>query len=180
MILAASRGPTTLLLMALTSTIQPYDPAWPGRYAQEAERLRPIFGTSLLQLDHVGSTAVRDLAAKPEIDILAVVDAIDIPEAWTTGFGGLGYRRGGDLSPGHRFFKRDMDGVRTHKLHICNPDHPSIDGMLRFRDHLRHDPVDRAAYQALKLRLERENTEGIGQYLAAKAPFIDGLLARIG
>ncbi|WP_340646292.1 GrpB family protein [Phenylobacterium sp.] len=166
--------------MALTSTIQLYNPAWPGKYADEALRLSPIFGRALVGLHHVGSTAVPDLAAKPEIDLLAVVDITVVPESWTRGFGDLGYGRGGDLSPGHRFFKRDVEGVRTHKLHVCDPGHTSIDGMLRFRNHLRGDPADRAAYQALKLRLERENTGGIGQYLAAKAPFIDGLLARIG
>lgn len=165
--------------MALTSTIQQYDPSWPWRYAEEAARLRQVFGSELVEMHHVGSTSVPDLAAKPEIDILIVVDTADVPESWTKGFAQLGYRRGGDLSAGHRFFKRDLNGVRTHKLHICDRGHPNIGEMLNFREHLRSDPTDRARYQDLKLRLERENTEGIGQYLASKAPFIDAVLARI-
>ena len=148
-------------------------------YAEEAARLAPVFEAALLDLHHVGSTAVPDLAAKPEIDILAVVDVVDVPDLWATGFAELGYRRGGDLSAGHRFFKRDLHGVRTHKLHICDRGHPSIADMLKFRDHLRRNPADRARYQALKLRLERENTDGIGQYLASKAPFIDAVVAGI-
>ena len=165
--------------MALTSFIQSYDPAWPGKYAEAAARLAPVFGTALVELHHVGSTAVPELAANPMIELLAVVDTAGGPESWTKGFGDLGYRRGGDLSPGHRFFKRDVDGVRTHKLHICDQGHRSINEMLKFRDHLRRDPTDRAGYQALKLRLERENTGGIREYLESKAPFISGLLARI-
>ncbi|TIS72125.1 MAG: GrpB family protein, partial [Mesorhizobium sp.] len=59
--------------MPLTSSIQTYDPKWPQKYADEAERLTPIFGSALMEIRHVGSTAVPGLAAKPEIDVLAVV-----------------------------------------------------------------------------------------------------------
>lgn len=172
--MAASFGP-----MALTSSITDYDPQWPQRYAEEAARLAPIFGAALIELHHVGSTAVPDLVAKPEIDILAVADVAEVPELWSRMLGELGYRRGGDLSPGHRFFKRDVGGVRTHKVHVCIPGHPRIADMLGFRDHLRDHPADRSAYGQLKLRLERENTRGIGEYLAGKQPFIDGLMQRL-
>jgi GrpB-like predicted nucleotidyltransferase (UPF0157 family) len=166
--------------MALTSSITGYDPQWPRRYAEEAARLTPIFGAGLIGLHHVGSTAVPDLVAKPEIDILAVVGVAGVPETWSHMFAELGYRRGGDLSPGHRFFKRDVGGVRTHKVHICGPGHPSVADMLGFRDHLRRHPEDRSAYGQLKLRLERENTQGIGEYLSGKQPFIDALMLRRG
>jgi GrpB-like predicted nucleotidyltransferase (UPF0157 family) len=165
--------------MPLTSAIQPYDPRWPQNYADEAERLIPIFGSSLVETHHVGSTAVPELAAKPEIDILAVINMTGVPDQWTPSFEKQGYRRGGDLSPGHHFFKRDIGGVRTHKLHICHEGHPTISEMLRFRDHLRQHPADRLKYQELKLKLERENTEGIREYLAAKAPFIHAILASL-
>ncbi|RWL75790.1 MAG: GrpB family protein [Mesorhizobium sp.] len=165
--------------MPLTSSIRSYDPQWPQKYADEAARLAPIFGSALLELHHVGSTAVPGLAAKPEIDILAVVNSTGVPEEWARSFEKLGYRRGGDLSPGHHFFKRDIEGVRTHKLHICREAHPSVAELLRFRDHLRRHPDDRVKYQELKIKLERENTEGIREYLSAKAPFIRSVLARL-
>jgi GrpB-like predicted nucleotidyltransferase (UPF0157 family) len=165
--------------MALTSSIQPYDPNWPQQYANEEARLRPIFGSALVEIHHVGSTAVPELAAKGEIDMLAVVNRTGAVEDWSKSFGMLGYRRGGDLSPGHHFFKRDVDGVRTHKLHICREDHAQISRMLRFRDHLRQHPADRLRYQKLKFRLERENTQGIQEYLTAKDPFIRAILASL-
>lgn len=163
--------------MPLTSPIQPYDPKWPQQYAEEEARLKPIFGAALLEMHHVGSTAVPELAAKSEIDILAVIDHTGTVEDWIQPFETLGYRRGGDLSSGHHFFKRDINGVRTHKLHICRAGHEQISRMLRFRDQLRRHPADRLKYQELKLRLERENTHGIQEYLAAKDPFIRAVLA---
>lgn len=165
--------------MPLTSPIRPYDPRWPKQYAKEEARLRPIFGSALLEMHHVGSTAVPELAAKGEIDILAVIIVTGAVEEWSGPFGKLGYRRGGDLSPGHHFFKREVAGVRTHKFHICREGHVQIARMLLFREHLRQHPVDRMRYQELKLKLERENTGGIQEYLAAKEPFINEILARL-
>lgn len=164
--------------MALTSSITDYDPSWRQRYVDAASALAPIFGGRLVDMHHVGSTAVPGLAAKPEIDVLAIVDTPDTPAAWTAQFADLGYRRGGDLSPGHRFFKRDVGGVRTHKVHICTLGHESIERMLRFRDHLRSHPEDRDRYGSLKRRLEQQNAGGISEYLAAKRPFIEAVLAR--
>lgn len=166
--------------MALTSSITSYDPRWPERYVEAVATLAPIFGGHLMGMHHVGSTAIPELAAKPEIDILAIVATSDTPASWTERFAELGYRRGGDLSPGHRFFKRDVDDVRTHKVHICTAGHRSIDGMLRFRDHLRSHPEDRARYESLKRQLELKNTAGISEYLAGKRPFIEGILERMG
>jgi len=166
--------------MPLTSTIEPYDRQWPQRYADEVRRLTPVFGAALVDIHHVGSTAVPGLAAKPEIDVLAIVDVTGGLDEWTRSLQTLGYRRGGDLSPGHHFFKRDVDGVRTHKLHVCREGHPTAAEMLRFRDHLRRHPGDRMSYQALKLALERDNTEGIREYLAGKGPFIRSLLRGLG
>ncbi len=166
--------------MALTSHIRAYDEAWPGMYAAEIARLKPIFGKMLRAIHHIGSTAVPGLAAKPEIDILAVVVEVSkLPAHWRAMFGALGYRQGGDLSPGHRFFERDVAGVRTHKVHVCDEGHDSVNRMLKFRDHLRSNAEHRLQYQELKLRLERENTDGIGQYLTAKAPFIEAIMARV-
>ena len=165
--------------MALTSAITDYNAAWPALYAREAGRLRRVFGPDLSNLHHVGSTAVEGLAAKPEIDILAVVGATGRLDVWTKSLARLGYRRGGDLQDGHHFFKRDVEGVRTHKLHVCAVGHPQAARMLAIRDHLRTHADDREAYAALKRRLERENRTGIGEYLEGKAPLLEELYERM-
>lgn len=153
-----------------------YDEHWPRMYADAAKWLKPIFADALLGLHHVGSTAVRGLSAKPEIDILAVVTDMTSIHVWAAALTARGFTRGSDLSAGHLFFRRDENGVRTHKLHICIDGHPTAVQMLRFRDHLRKSAADRDRYAELKLRLEAENTGGIGEYLEKKAPFIHGVL----
>lgn len=162
--------------MALTSKIAAYDPKWASLYQKEALRLRQAFGPALLEIHHIGSTAVPDLPAKPEIDILILVMVNDVAENMTAPLANLGYRRGGDLSPGHSFFKRDINGVRTHKLHVCLANHPKAVEMLKFRDHLRQDANARDAYGRLKLQLEQDNTQGISEYLQGKEPYIQRIV----
>lgn len=161
--------------MTLTSAITDYDRRWPRLFSEEAERLRPIFADACIDIHHVGSTAVVGLAAKPEIDILVVVSSVSGLDCWQADLSGLGYGRGGDLMKGHHFFKRDIGKIRTHKLHICASGHSQIRRMLGIRDHLRSNATDRQTYAELKLRLERENSTGIAEYLKGKAPFLDEL-----
>lgn len=162
--------------MALTSKISPYDPRWPLAFAAARERIAPGFADDLLAIHHVGSTAVAGLAAKPEIDVLLVV-AQHRDEALRQAFmATLGYVRGSDLSAGHHFYRRDVAGVRTHKVHVCLAGHGQIRRMLGFRDLLRSDPDLRQRYQELKLQLQASNRDGIGEYLAGKAPFIDAVM----
>ncbi|WP_137819628.1 GrpB family protein [Pseudomonas sp. 2FG] len=163
--------------MALTSKILPYDSSWPARFLAAKQQIAIAFGAELIGIHHVGSTAVPGLAAKPEIDILVEVsEHLNEPSRQNV-MGGLGYVRGSDLSEGHHFYRRDVDGVRTHKIHICITGHSQIGRMLRFRERLRRDPAIRQRYQELKLELETSNTGGIGEYLARKAPFIDEVMA---
>ena len=162
--------------VALTSTITAYDAKWPSRYRLEAARIRPIFGHALVDIHHVGSTAIPDLAAKPEIDILVVVDDVEGARDWTDGLSALGYIRGRDHSPGHLFYRRNVERIRTHKVHVCTGGHVKAGEMLGFRDYLREHPAVRRRYEELKLKLQAENTRGIGEYLDGKAPFIECVL----
>lgn len=162
--------------MALTSQISLYDSQWPVFFQVTRQQISNAFGPELMAIHHVGSTAVEGLAAKPEIDVLVVVEQ-HCDEALRNGFlQELGYVRGSDLSPGHHFYRRDVNGVRTHKIHVCITGHDQIEWMLRFRDLLRSDASIRQQYQDLKLELEAINTGGIGEYLARKAPFIDAVM----
>lgn len=69
--------------MPLASPIMPYDPTWPRQYAAEEARLKPVFNSALVGIHHVGSTAVPELAAKPEIDVLAMVRSDSRLEDWS-------------------------------------------------------------------------------------------------
>jgi len=137
--------------MALTSKISPYDSRWPALFLTAKEQIEKAFGTELVALHHVGSTAVPELAAKPEIDLLVEVSEHRNEFSRDNVMRGLGYARGSNLSAGHHFYRRDVDGVRTHKVHVCVTSHCQIERMLRFRDLLRNDPVIRQRYQDLRL-----------------------------
>lgn len=145
-------------------------------FASEKERIQAAFGPELVCIYHVGSTAVPGLAAKPEIDLLVKVSQHREEANVAKMMKLLGYVRGKDLSQGHHFYRRDADGMRTHKVHVCPKGHFQIARMLRFRDLLRADEALRQRYQDLKLQLEEANEHGIKEYLAQKAPFIDSIL----
>ena len=162
--------------MALTSKISPYDSSWPARFLYSREEVARAFGAELIAIHHVGSTAVQGLAAKPEIDMLIEVSVHRDEANRNDVLSRLGYVRGSDLSAGHHFYRRDAGGVRTHKLHVCTSGHREIGRMLCFRDLLQSDPLIRQRYQKLKLELEASNAEGIGEYLARKAPLIDEVM----
>lgn len=176
----AGDSPFTVLrteeTLALTSKITAYDPSWPDMFLAERDRIANGFGADLIAIHHVGSTAVSGLAAKPEIDLLVEVSGHRNTQKADAFMRSCGYVRGKDLSPGHHFYRKDADGVRTHKVHVCPTGHWQISRMLRFRDLLRQDSALRDRYQTLKLELEAENTGGIGEYLARKAPFIDAIM----
>ncbi|MCV0428049.1 MAG: GrpB family protein [Roseibium sp.] len=166
--------------MTLTSKITAYDATWPDMFIAERELIANGFSNELIAIHHVGSTAVPGLAAKPEIDLLVEVPNHRNEPQIEVFLRSCGYVRGKDLSPEHHFYRKDINGVRTHKVHVCSSGHRQISRMLLFRDLLRKDEELRQRYQVFKLKLEAENTDGIGEYLARKAPFIDAILSGSG
>lgn len=166
--------------MALTSKITTYNPEWPQRYEADKMLLVSAFGDELIAMHHVGSTAVPQLAAKPEIDVLIEVSEHCNAAARDEVLLSLGYVRGSDLSEGHHFYRRNIGEVRTHKFHICRCGHPSIIQMLTFRELLRNDTSLRQRYQDLKIELEATNTGGMAEYLEKKGPFIITALLEVG
>jgi GrpB-like predicted nucleotidyltransferase (UPF0157 family) len=162
--------------MALTSKITDYDARWPSMFLAEKNRIAHCFNPQLIEIYHIGSTAVPDLAAKPEIDMLVEISEMQDQVLQDNRLQALGYVRRTNLSDGHHFYRRDVDGVRTHKLHVCQMGHLEIGRLLHFRDLLRGDPILRQEYQNLKMELEATNRDGMSEYLARKAPFINALV----
>lgn len=156
-----------------------YDPAWPALFEREAARIRAALGERVLLIEHVGSTAVPRLAAKPRIDIvLAVADSSDeasyVPALETAGFV-LHIRE--PKWHEHREFKgRDTD----LNLHVFSDGCVEIERMLCFRDHLRRDEADRLLYERTK-RVLAQRTWKYGQHYAeAKTTVVEEIMARAG
>jgi GrpB-like predicted nucleotidyltransferase (UPF0157 family) len=156
-----------------------YDPRWPALYEREAARIRSVLGERVLLLEHVGSTSVPGLAAKPIIDILLVVaDPADEP-GYVTPLERAGYRLV-IREPGwhqHRVLKGPDTDIN---LHVHPPDSPEIGRHLRFRDRLRADPADRARYEQVKRRLAARRWTYVQQYADAKTEVIAEIMARAG
>lgn len=140
---------------------------WYDDFGVEAAAIRRVVGPALTGIEHIGSTAVPGLVAKPIIDMLGIAASLDDVEAGA--LGDLGYAALGEYGiRGRRYFRKDgADGTRTHHLHIFAAGHPAIERHLAFRDYLRaHAPVA-ADYAALKTALA-----GRDDYQQAKAAFV--------
>jgi len=162
--------------------IVPYDSAWPTQFAEEAARIRVSLGTRALRIDHVGSTAVLGLKAKPIIDIQVSVQSLS-PRGWLVPLmNGLGYshRDLGDFDLVYPLFRRPAAWPQTHHVHICEVGGEQERKHLAFRDYLRSHPQQAADYLALKNRLAgvhlgRDDDER-ERYSLAKTDFVEATI----
>lgn len=156
-----------------------YDPGWPVLYEREAARIQRTLGDRVRLLEHVGSTSVPDLAAKPRIDILLVVpDSADEP-AYVPAMEAAGYVlriREPDWYE-HRVFKGPDTDVNVH---VFSPGCPEIGRMLTFRDWLRTNDADRARYEATKRDLARRIWRYVQDYADAKTAVVESILTAAG
>lgn len=147
-----------------------YDPAWPGRFDDEFARLAPLLPGA--EIHHIGSTAVPDLAAKPVIDIMALVSDLDEPIQTLVEHAGYEYPPAYNRELNRcRWLCKPSASHRTHHLHLVI-DRDFLDRRLRFRDRLRRDHALREAYAELKRDLAARNREDRATYGAAKSGFI--------
>jgi GrpB-like predicted nucleotidyltransferase (UPF0157 family) len=153
------------------------DPAWPGLFAREAERIHAALGDRALRVEHVGSTSVPGLAAKPIIDVLLVVaDAADEPSysPALTAAGYVFHHREPEWHE-HRLFKGPDTAVN---LHVFSAGCVENERMLSFRDRLRSDPADRELYLRTKRELARRTWGRTQEYADAKGAVVEEILAR--
>ena len=156
-----------------------YDPRWPVLYEREAARIRSVLGERVLRLEHVGSTSVPGLAAKPIIDILLVVADPADEASYVTPLEQAGYRLV-IREPGW-YQHRALKGPDTDiNLHVHPPDSPEIGRHLRFRDRLRADPADRERYERVKRQLAGRRWTYVQQYADAKTEVITAIMGHIG
>ena len=153
------------------------DPGWAAAGAALVAEVSAALGSDALLAEHVGSTSVPGLVAKPVLDLLlAVADPADEP-SYVASLEQLGYQlshREPDWQE-HRLLKRTNPPVNLHVFPIGSVE---VDRMLAFRDHLRSDPDDLALYQRTKQGLARRSWELVQQYADAKGPVVEQVLAR--
>ncbi|MDF1504671.1 GrpB family protein [Roseisolibacter sp. H3M3-2] len=158
------------------------DAGWAGAYADEAARIRAAVGGLPVAVEHVGSTAVPGLVAKPILDLLLGRPA-DVPgEAYVAPLAALGYvHRGPYGIPGREYFVRDdAAGLRTHHLHLVREGSALWRDHLAFRDALRADPALAAEYAALKRALAAAHAADREAYTDGKGAFVRRVLRLAG
>lgn len=152
----------------------PHDPAWARRFAAEQARIRAALGPGALRVDHVGSTAVAGLVAKPIVDVdVSVADVEDEP-AYLPALLAAGYELR-VRETGHRLVRTPARDVHVH---VCSAGSAWERDHLAFRDRLRASASDRAAYAALKQELAARDWPDMNAYAEAKGALIAEILAR--
>jgi GrpB-like predicted nucleotidyltransferase (UPF0157 family) len=152
-----------------------YDSAWPDRFAALEGRIRPLLEGICLRVEHIGSTAVPGLAAKPIIDLDVVVQHASAAEAIRR-LATIGYDHEGDLGiPGREAF-RSPAGEPRHHLYVLEEGSAELRRHIDFRNALRADPTLRDQYAALKRSLARQHRHDRAVYTDAKSAFITAAL----
>lgn len=154
-----------------------YNPNWPALFEKEADRISVALGEQVMALEHIGSTSVPGLSAKPIIDILLVVSDSSNEAAYVPQLKAVGYVlriREPDWYE-HRLLKGPDQDIN---LHVYSSGCPEIDRYLVFRDWLRSNKVDRLLYENTKKELAKTDWKFVQNYADAKTAVVEQILAR--
>jgi len=177
--IAAARVDGTPELLDAPITLVEYDPAWPSLYKREAKRIRRVLGDRVLLLEHVGSTSVPQLVAKPRIDIVLAVVASRDEDRYVPLLEAAGYQL--RIREPDWFEHRLLTGPHTDvNLHVFSDGCPEIERMIRFRDRLRSNETDRLLYDRTKRELAVRTWRYVQHYADAKTSVVDEIMGRAG
>jgi GrpB-like predicted nucleotidyltransferase (UPF0157 family) len=157
-----------------------YDLDWAEQFALLRNRLWPSVHDIALSVEHVGSTSVPGLAAKPIIDLDMVIPTRSELPLVISRLGAIGYVYQGNLGIEDREAFFSPDDEPPHNLYVCPRDSVGLRNHIALRDHLRGHEEDAIAYAALKRRLAMEFTHDVERYAEGKTDFILSILARYG
>jgi GrpB-like predicted nucleotidyltransferase (UPF0157 family) len=149
-----------------------YDLEWPRQFELLGRRLRAALGDQAIRIDHIGSTAVPNLAAKPVLDLQISVAALEPVDAYRPALEAAGFSwRPDNPDLTKRYFREQAGSPRTH-IHVHRAGSWSEQFVLLFRDYLRAHPAEADAYARLKIELAQQYRDDRPAYVDAKSPFI--------
>jgi GrpB-like predicted nucleotidyltransferase (UPF0157 family) len=151
--------------------VVPYDERWPGLFARWRQRLEKALGGAAARIEHVGSTAVPGLPAKPVVDVLVGIADVENEDAYVPAIESLEVALR-SREPGHRYFRPAGDRPRIVQIHVCNAGGEWERERLLFRDYLRADGAAREAYARLKQELADSYRDDRLAYNEGKTAFI--------
>ena len=154
-----------------------YDESWPARFVYYRDELAELLGDVALRIEHIGSTAVPGLAAKPVVDLLAGLESLDLMPQQIRAMEALGYEALGEYGlPGRLFFRKGSE-PRTHHVHAVELGGDHWRRHLAVRDYLRAHPAEADAYAAEKRRVAAATSDR-DEYSEGKAAFVQALERR--
>ncbi len=155
--------------------IKEYDPKWPEFFEEEKALIMESIGHYVAEIEHMGSTAVQGLAAKPIIDIMVGLRRLLDAQDCIMPIEAMEYEyvpEFEDQFPERRYFRKTKNGIRTHQIHMVEIHSDFWKRHLRFRDHLRNNPKVALEYAILKKNLTLKFENDRKGYTDAKGPFI--------
>lgn len=162
--------------------VLPYDPRWKDEFQKIKSNLERLLENTVLAIEHVGSTAVEKLSAKPIIDIDIIIESYDNFEDVKSRLENLGYYHEGDLGIKGReaFGYNQKDEFMTHHLYVCPRDSEELKRHIIFRDYLRMHREDREKYSEIKFRAAKKYPTDIDSYIEAKSACIKDIYKKCG
>lgn len=157
----------------------PHDPAWAVQAAAESQRLAQAIGRTLIRIEHVGSTSIPGIIAKPTIDLMPIVRNLADLDARQVQVEAIGYVWRGEFGiPGRRYCIREEQRRRLFHVHCHQAGHPGIAETLNFRDYLRAHPDEARAYEAQKRLAAAAHPADTLSYSKAKSDWIKACIDR--
>ena len=162
--------------------VLPYDEQWKQDFLNIKAELTDALGELATGIEHVGSTSVEGLSAKPVIDIDVVIRDHTLLDDVIAALWKIGYQHEGDLGiTGREAFRYDgKEHLRKHHLYVCPADSTELKRHLAFRDYLRTHPDAAREYGRIKEEGARRYPDDIDRYIEYKSPFIERIYAEIG
>ena len=162
--------------------VKTYDESWAHRFEEICDELRPAIGKLAMRIEHVGSTSVKGLSAKPVIDIDVVIKSSTVFSDVVSALESIGYHHEGDLGiKGREALKYEgKEHLMKHHLYVCTEISRELKRHLLFRDYLRthHEAV--TEYSRIKQEGAALYPEDIDSYIKHKSPFIERIYREIG
>lgn len=159
--------------------IELYNSAWKNKFEAEKKVLLELCNELILDIEHIGSTSVVNLGAKPIIDIMIGVEKLSVDKEIIPKIESLGYSyitKYEDIMPYRRFFIKETNNLREFHIHLVEKTHPFWNKHILFRDKLRNSDETRNSYYNLKVELANQFRTDPAKYNDAKTDFINGVI----
>ncbi|OQP02138.1 GrpB family protein [Geobacillus sp. 44B] len=161
-----------MMIIAQKVEVVPFCKQWAMMFAEEAEKLKRVFGKECLRIYHIGSTAIPGMSAKPIVDIMIEVHDIDHVDSYNDAMAVLGYQAMGENGiPKRRFFQKGGD-ERTHHVHVFPTGSEHIARHIAFKEYMIAHPEKARAYSRLKEGLAKQFPDDIEAYIKGKDEFV--------